>query len=83
MSATLDDVTSKDEAVAFLDVVVPRMRTLGVTEFSYAGAMVTLGMEPGDASEKPAPKHRLSAVELAIAGPPIEPQYVNAKPSGK
>jgi len=76
-------VDSKSEAVAFLDAVVPRMRLLGVAHFTFGDNAVTLGATPAEAPPAPAPKHKLSAVELAIAGPPIEPQYADAKPAGK
>jgi len=78
-------VDSKSEAVDFLDAVVPRMRLLGVAEFTFGDHAVKLGATPAEAAPAPPPRNRMSAVELAIAGPPIEPQYANpdAKPASK
>lgn len=75
---------SKDEAIAFLDAVVPRMRSLGVAEFVYGVHTVKLGDDPERAKvPAPAQRPRLTAVELALAGPPVEPVYADAKPPGK
>ncbi len=61
------------------------MRALGVSEFTFGVQVVKLGEDPaGVKAPAPPQRPRLTAVDLAMSGPPVEPQYAtDAKPSGK
>ena len=73
------------DAIAYLDAVAPRMRELGVKEFIFGSETIVLGEDPTSkvAAPSPPPRTRQSAVDLAISGPPVTPQYADANPAGK